>query len=165
MNKKNICTLSIIKLLNGKYIKPEKNIKYNIREVLLSEYENQYMLMDSPNFIFFDKINIDGKLENMRIIYFNDKNPDIEKLIFEGASVFTKGELLSIKPSCECYISIHRYGINRFFFLVAFNEKFENKTIINTLINTSETKKRKYDSDYYEGKKESLIKPMFYQKH
>ena len=154
MNTKIKCTLSIVKLLNGKYIKPR--VKHNIREVLLSEYENQYMLMDSPNFIFFDKINIDGKLENMRIINFNDKNPDIEKLIFEGTTVFTKGELISIKPSCECCISIHRYGINKFFFLVAINEKFE-KITVNLCINE---KKRKFD---IEESKESLIKPMFFQ--
>lgn len=159
MTQKFIFTTCIIKLLNGKYIKPEIYQKLNIREVQLSEYENQYMLMDSPNFIFFDKININGKLEYMEIINFNDKNPDIENLIFNGTRVFTKGELISTRPSRECNISIYRYSHNRFFFIVAVNEKIEKNSLY-----VNETKKRKYDLDEEKKEsKESLIKPMFYE--
>ena len=54
-------------------------------------------------------------------------NADIDQLIFNGTSCFTKGTIIILNESRECNISIHRFGVNNFLFLVSKEKESKKK--------------------------------------
>jgi len=115
--------ICIIHSLNGKLLIPKKF--YPIPSTI-HDYGEQIMIMGTPNFVFFDKTYTYNRMLSMPIIYFDERNPEhyIDELTFIGTPVFTMGEIITIKPSRECKISIHRYALKKFIFIVLVDEIF-----------------------------------------
>lgn len=138
----NICH---IKTINGKI--PKCSI-FRLTEAEITDCGNKIMVTKSPNFIFFDKNFILDKMKTMRIIYLNEECPDISELISIGTDCFTIGEMIGIHSSRECKISIFRYDIKKYVFLIVVDEKInikeENKECYSIY-----TKNKTYNNDYY----------------
>jgi len=81
----------------------------------------QIMVMGSPIFLFLNKNdNIYERMMALPIIQYDERNPDsyISDFIFFGSPIFIWGEIITIELNKPCKISIHRYAIHKFIFIV-----------------------------------------------
>ena len=122
-----IDTKSTKKIKFTKYEKSYQVITHLLNAFIRDISEDEYKLEIYHYIIYFPKA-IYSKMMSLEINQ-NKKiiNADIDQLIFNGTSCFTKGTIIIFNESRECNISIHRFGVKDFLFLVSIEKESKKK--------------------------------------